>query len=82
MKKIVDALKLLAIFALVAVLIISGEACGSKQSPAVEPSAPSQQQSQTGNRPPVISSLTPASTQVSPSGLSEIQIVVMANLIE
>jgi hypothetical protein len=76
MKKTINRLKLFAIFAMAAIIVISGVACGSEQSPQGEPTTPAQPQSPTGNQPPVISSLTPANIQVSPSGISEIQIVV------
>lgn len=77
MKKITTEFKLLAMFALAAVLIVSMMACGPRMiSTEKQPEPARQQQTPTGNQPPVISRLTPSTTKVSPSGKSELQIVV------
>lgn len=67
-KSIFFPVLVLTLIALVAPL---GIACGQQPQP---PSSPSDTPP-TGNRPPVVSSLTPASWQSHPSGMVEIQVV-------
>jgi hypothetical protein len=59
---------------MIAAIVVVIIACGGKAPPSPTP-APAPAPVPGGNQPPIISSLTPAQTQVYPSGLSEIQCV-------
>jgi hypothetical protein len=72
---IIRKMRLITVFIVLVTIAISGIACGPDEAPATKPAPPSAT-GPSGNRPPVISSLTPAQIQVYPSGLSEIQCVV------
>jgi len=63
--------KFAIIFIILTTLITLSNACGPSQVPTSP--APTPSPTPTGNQPPIISSLTPAQTQVYPSGTVEIQ---------
>jgi hypothetical protein len=65
---------LIIIFALLAIIVPMGIACGG-QPTAPPPTTPPADNQPQGNRPPIISSLTPASWESYPQGKVEIQVV-------
>ncbi len=71
MNKSSPIVKFAIIFLILIAVIALGSACGPSQAPP----APTPSPAPTGNQPPVISSLTPAQTQIYPSGTVEIQCI-------